>query len=332
MQSGISASEELQAQFTTLLETPSTFGLLVKIEKESLVPFATLPSAGSSFAENLPALQSHVTTEAALYAILRRYDEAPNFLAVTYVPDAAPVRQKMLFASTRLTLVRELGTEHFRETIFATTPEELSERGFQKHDDHSKIEAPLTEEERTLGEVKRAEQEAGAGTGTREIHLSKNLSMPLSEDALAAIKAVGDGERSVTMLRINADTEIVELVPESPTPSTIDDLAKVISPTEPRFTFFRYVHTHDGKEQSPTLFFFTCPETTTGHKALKYRMMYPLMKRAVISVAEQEVGLALAKKFEVESPGEITEKSILDDLHPKATARAGFSRPKRPGR
>jgi twinfilin len=133
--------------------------------------------------------------------ILRRYDTAPHLLAITYVPDAAPVRQKMLFASTRLTLVRELGTEHFRETIFVTMPEELSEGGFQKHDAHTKLAAPLTEEERTLGEVKRAEQEAGSGTGTREIHLSKNLNMPVSEDALAAIKAVGeDGGRTVTML------------------------------------------------------------------------------------------------------------------------------------
>lgn len=133
--------------------------------------------------------------------ILRRYDTAPKFLAITYVPDAAPVRQKMLFASTRLTFVRELGSEHFRETIFVTTPEELSERGFQKHDAHSKLDAPLTEEERTLGEVKKAEQEAGVGTGTKEIHLSKSFAMPVAQDAIAAMREVGlDGGRVVTML------------------------------------------------------------------------------------------------------------------------------------
>lgn len=165
------------------------------------MPLTTLPARGLSFGENLPALQEHIKPDAALYVILRRYDDAPRFLAVTYVPDAAPVRQKMLFASTRLTLVRELGTEHFRETIFATTAEELSEQGFKKHDDHTRLAAPLTEEERTLGEVKRAEQEAGAGTGKREIHLSQHLDIPMTEDALAAVKEVGqEGGRSVTML------------------------------------------------------------------------------------------------------------------------------------
>lgn len=143
----------------------------------------------------------------AHYVIVRRYDAAPKLAAITYVPDAAPVRQKMLFASTRLTLTRELGLEHFRETIFFTMPDEFTEAGFKKHDAHAKLEAPLTEEERTLGEVKRAEAEAGAGTGTREIHLSKSLAMPVSEDAIAALKEMENG-RSVTML-VSADGNLI---------------------------------------------------------------------------------------------------------------------------
>lgn len=43
-------------------------------------------------------------------------------VAVTYVPDKAPVRQKMLFASTRLTLVRELGMSTYAATSYTTFP------------------------------------------------------------------------------------------------------------------------------------------------------------------------------------------------------------------
>lgn len=168
------------------------------IEKESLVPAASVAST-SSFAGDLKSLQSHIKPNAALYAIVRRYDAAPKLAAISYVPDAAPVRQKMLFASTRLTLTRELGLEHFRENLFFTTPDEFTEAGFEKADAHAQLEAPLTEEERTLGEVKRAEQEAGAGTGIREIHLSKSLAMPVSEDAIAALKDM-QSARAVTML------------------------------------------------------------------------------------------------------------------------------------
>jgi twinfilin-like protein len=158
-------------------------------------------AASSSFESNVESLLlPHIKPNDALYIILRRYPSAPSLVAVTYVPDIAPVRQKMLFAATRLTLVRELGSEHFRDTFFATTRDELSPAGFKKHDAHSALEAPLTEEERSLGEVRRAEMEAGMGTGTREIHLSKNLATPVAEDALQALRDLGADKRTLVML------------------------------------------------------------------------------------------------------------------------------------
>lgn len=285
-------------------------------------------------------------------------------MAVTYVPDAAPVRQKMLFASTRLTLVRELGTEHFRETFFATTADELTSAGFEKHDAHTALEAPLTEEEKSLGEVKRAEQEAGRGTSTRETHLSNNLNTPVADDVIDALKELASEQRSLVMLvraspaptrlppsarthaalhacrphahprplqRINPDSESIELVPDHASPSSIPELVGAISPAEPRFTFYRFAHSHNGSESSPLLFFYTCPSSFST-KAIKFRMMYPLMKRAVLAVAEEKAGLKPEKRFEVEDPSEITEAGVLDELHPKVEVKKGFSRPKRPGR
>lgn len=42
----------------------------------------------------------------------------------------------MLFASTRSTLVKELGGEKFGESIFATMKAEVTAEGFKKHDAH----------------------------------------------------------------------------------------------------------------------------------------------------------------------------------------------------
>lgn len=136
---------------------------------------------------------------------------------------------------------------------------------------------------------------------------------------------------NVGVQKINPETEVVELVPEAPSVSSFAELSKAISSTEPRFTFYRFEHTHDGAEQSPILFFYTCP-ATAGNRAIKNRMLYPLMKRAVLEIATSTAGLSLEKKFEVEEPCEVTEQLVMDDLHPKAQAREGFSRPKRPGR
>lgn len=131
--------------------------------------------------------------------------------------------------------------------------------------------------------------------------------------------------------KINPDTEKIELVQDSSSPSSIPELVQAISTSEPRFTFYRFTHEHQGTESSPLLFFYTCP-VTPGRKAIKDRMLYPLMKRAVLEMADRECGLQVEKKFEVEEPDEITEDSVLSDLHPKVEVKKGFSRPKRPGR
>lgn len=196
------ASQELQTAFQTLVSSSTQRGLLCTINKESLAPLSALEPATSSFADDLSLLAPHLQPNVALYIILRRYPASENapFIAVTYVPDAAPVRQKMLFASTRLTLVRELGIERFRESIFTTTKEELTKEGFDKHDKHVALEAPLTEEERSLGEVKRKEAEEGRGTNGRRSHVSSGVSMPVSKDALEALKGLAEEKDNLVQL------------------------------------------------------------------------------------------------------------------------------------
>jgi len=123
----------------------------------------------------------------------------------------------------------------------------------------------------------------------------------------------------------------VELVPSTDSPSSIPELVQSISTTEPRFTFYRYDHTHNGQSSSPVLFFYTYP-AVPGKQAIRNRMLYPLMKRAVLTIAESEAGLSIAAKFDVEDPSELTEQSVTDELHPKVETRQAFARPKRPGR
>lgn len=184
------------------MSSPNQRGLLCTIDKETLAPLTVLEPATSSFENDLSLLAPHLHPNAALYIILRRYPASENapFVAITYVPDSAHVRQKMLFASTRLTLVRELGTERFREQIFATTKEELTKEGFEKHDKHVGLEAPLTEEEQSLGEVKRKEAEEGRGTNGRRAHVSSGVSMPVTDEALQALKGLAEEKDNLVQL------------------------------------------------------------------------------------------------------------------------------------
>ena len=211
------ASQELTSKFTDLLQSEEHFGLLATIENESLTPVSllTATSPSATFADNINTLVLPALADSEpLYLLLKRYDSAPRLVAVSYIPDTAKVRQKMLFASTRLTLVRELGREHFRETIYTTTRDELTPEGFEKHDKHEQLEAPLTEEERSLEGVKQAEAVEGArGTGSREIHLGQRMAMPVLDDALEALKELKpEGGRSlVTLVRCHRSLVATEI-------------------------------------------------------------------------------------------------------------------------
>lgn len=195
MQSGITVSKELQDAFNDLVSTPSQRGIIATISSEALIPQHTLPSKSTDFFSDLPTLIPLLSTTAASYIILRRYQNAPDgYVAVTYIPDAAPVRQKMLFASTRLTLVRELGTERFRESLFVTELKELEKEGWEKHDAHGALSAPLTEEEESLKGIKEAEAEAKGGTEGRRLETGGKLSIATSREARDALGMFRVGE------------------------------------------------------------------------------------------------------------------------------------------
>ena len=118
----------------------------------------------------------------------------------------------------------------------------------------------------------------------------------------------------------------MELATSSNTP--IESLSSTISPSEPRYSFYRYAHTYDGSSSSPVLFIYTCP---SGSK-IKERMLYAASSRSAQQLAESEAGLTIEKKIEASSPEDVTQESIDDDLHPKVEVKKAFDRPRRPGR
>ena len=77
------------------------------------------------------------------------------------------------------------------------------------------------------------------------------------------------------------------------------------------------------------MFISTCP---SGAK-IKERMLYAASRGNVISLAQKEGGLKVAKRIEATNPEEVTEGVILDEFKTEAVGeKKGFAKPKRPGR
>lgn len=134
-----SVSPALLDAFTSFTGDPAAFALPVTITDEALTPLPSIPFAtatnGSPFFASLPQLSPLLSPNTPLYLILRRdlSDNAtasastPALTIVTYIPSASPVRAKTLFASTRATLPRELGSGAFAAHVFAAEPAEVAD-------------------------------------------------------------------------------------------------------------------------------------------------------------------------------------------------------------
>lgn len=342
------ASQELQDAFNSLVSSDDQRALLAGIDNETLVPRQTIPLESTDFTSDLSQVSSLLQPNAAAYILLKTHPDAPDgYAAITYVPNAAPVRQKMLFASTRLTLVRELGIERFRQTVFATEKSELTAEGWAKHQAHEAQAAPLTEEESLLGGVKDAEARESQGTGARRGHVSSRVDVKTGEGVLEALRSLREEGCKGTLVQLKYALPDETLQLESSADGVAPaDVASAISTTEPRYTF--YSHPSAPGSTPAILFIYTCP---SGSK-IKERMIYSTGKSWTRTVAERDAGIAIAKSLEATEPDELGVE-VLDagvgvggaggeapsgESSRTATPGAGagggggFARPKRPGR
>jgi twinfilin-like protein len=274
---------------------------------------------------------------AATYILLKLDPSAADgYVAVTFVPNAAPVRQKMLFASTRLTLVRELGIERFRDTLFATDVAELTAEGWAKHEQHEQLSAPLTEEEESLKGAKHAEAQESQGTGVRRGHVSSKVNVPTGEGVLEALQSLKEEGCRGTLVSLKYvlpdETLQLDASVDSVQPGQV---AGSIAKDEPRYTFYSHPTAGSGAEAN-ILFIYTCP---TGSK-IKERMIYSTSKSWVRTVAERDAQIVVTKSLEATEPSEITTEMLGGgsggtDAEPAVAdtkPSSGFARPKRPGK
>ncbi|TKX27338.1 cofilin/tropomyosin-type actin-binding protein [Elsinoe australis] len=336
MQSGIKASTELKSAFNELVSSSSSLALFATITNETLVPGDTIPS-NSTFPSSLSQLTPLLSPKTATYILVKTDgSKSDGYLAITFVPDAAPVRQKMLFASTRTTLVRELGIERFGESIFCTNVEEVSPEGWERHLKHQRLENPLTEEERANEGIREAEMLESSGTGGREMG---GMGMGGAQRSSTGTKGLrreeglegkvgevkGGGEGVLVTLKIDVPNETLQ-VDKVQSGISAASLKDSISHDEPRYSFFTY--TPPGESEAKIIFLYTCP---SGSK-IKERMVYASSRISVVKMAENELGLTIAKRLEGSSPTDFPEEVIKGEFVQKQEESKGFARPKRPGR
>ncbi|KAJ7632156.1 hypothetical protein FB45DRAFT_911660 [Roridomyces roridus] len=324
--SGIAVSPELTAEFARACDEKQTRFIKVSIEKESLVHELSVPLRGS-FQEDFAQLNEILQDDAPAYIMAKLDDPPAEWLAIYYVPDTAKVRDKMLYASSRASLLKTLGSTLFSDSIFATSKVDLTPEAYAAHRRHVNAPNPLSASEQEMADVRAAEREAGGlsvyqGSRARTGHIGQT-----------AIKSLAEGDDSVLVIA-TIDMASETIVLHSSSPKQPSDIGSSLPADSGAYAFFAWKHAPSRRD---IVYIYSCPSGSP----VKQRMVYASGFNALFFHAKNILADSLlTRKIETSTPTEIDEvylRSELDLVSGQGTPGSGeekkpFARPRGPAR
>ncbi|QRW27468.1 cofilin/tropomyosin-type actin-binding protein [Rhizoctonia solani] len=295
--SGIGVSPELSSAFASAVASQSTRFIKVKIQNESLVPDGTIPTGSGGFIDDLPQLQDILEDDIPAYILA--YTEGSKWLFISYVPDTAKVRDKMVYASSRGALTKALGDQKFKDNIFATSKVHIHQYLKWAHQRHLAAPKPLTARERELEEIRAAERASSAayeGAGVRQSIVGSRAGMKWSDELGDALRDLQPGRLVVIVIDRSYKGE---LILKDTKDVSLDGVPGALPASEPAYGLYSWAQEEGA---SPHIVFtYTCPSSSP----VKYRMLYSSGVASLVNDVKAQAGITVAKRLESSDPTEL---------------------------
>ncbi|XP_077429523.1 twinfilin-2b isoform X3 [Vanacampus margaritifer] len=245
-----------------------------------------------------------------------------EWIFIAWSPDQSPVRQKMVYAATRATLKKEFGGGYIKDELFGTVEDDVCFQGYLRHMTSCCSPAPLTAAEQELQRIRVTEVPVEFGIDKR---VSQGLAFPLQEEAKRALQQLKQKRINYIQLRLDVEKETIELVHTKPTETR--ELPYRIPTDSPRYHFFIFKHSHQGRTQEALVFIYSMPGYTCS---IKERMLYSSCKNRLLEEVEKEYQLEVTKKVQIGDG--LTEDFLYEEVHPmEHTLKQAFAKPRGPG-
>ena len=357
-QSGIVSSEELLDAFKNF----KSGALVIKVSSDNtqLIVDEEFQSTETDTSKILIELNKYVSgiyphPVYTIFSLSSPLNSNADYAFISFIPDVAPIREKMLYASTKNTLLTQLGSNNFSKSrTFAWT--ELDELSFDNFKRSSEVQedGPLTHEEKTLKEVNSLQglslAESSARRNNDTAYKKKLASMHESsssnggvlmfsvdsklESEFRALSQNHDNGKLI-IFGINLENEGMELISETTgvnSSSLVSNLNSAIETrsVHPLFALYNY-------STNRFAFIYSCP---SGSK-VKDRMVYASNKQGLINhlrgITDSDE-LLIDKILEIGDLDELEvkelESSQNEDKYKASNTRNGlkFTKPKGPRR
>ncbi|KAI4461980.1 twinfilin [Holotrichia oblita] len=247
-----------------------------------------------------------------------------EWLLLCWSPDTAPIRQKMLYASTKATLKQEFGSAQIKEEIHCTMLDELTFEGYKNHKSDILAPAPLTTREEELQQIRKTEVHTDISAVSKHQTLG-GVQFPVTDAVKDAIHEMAKGLHNYLQFKIDIEEERIHLVLKESI--TVDKLPARVPENNARYHLYRFKHTHEGDLMESVVFIYSMP----GYNCtIKERMLYSSCKSPFTDTISSW-GINIEKKIEIDAGSELTEEFLYEELHPSTTLhRPKFAKPKGP--
>ncbi|UJR10174.1 hypothetical protein I4U23_014390 [Adineta vaga] len=330
-QSGITATDKLREKFADMKDGHIRI-VVVVIENEKLVAKEE-HNAVRTFTEDFDKMiPSLVDTKRPAYYFVRLDTinelSGHGWLLITYIPDEAIVRERMLYASTVATLKREFGFTYITQEFRASSKTEMNSHSFQQHVRTQAAPPPRTMREEEMLEIQQREASADISVDTRHPTL-QGLRFPFDENVIEAIHLFKNHKVDYIQLEIDHEKECI-LLSHSESHVTPEHIQKCLPDQQGRYHIYRFKTDHHQKPTDSIFFLYSVP----GHGSkIKQRMLYASCKESVIDTVEKKYGINFEKKLEICDPTDLTMDYLMQHLHPELaanTTKSTFAKPKAP--
>eukprot|EP01006_Ploeotia_vitrea_P037785 TRINITY_DN66170_c14_g1_i1.p2 TRINITY_DN66170_c14_g1~~TRINITY_DN66170_c14_g1_i1.p2 ORF type:complete len:342 (-),score=194.20 TRINITY_DN66170_c14_g1_i1:61-1086(-) len=323
--SGITVSRELASAFNEASSSPSTGLMKIKIDvdAEAFVAEQTGQSfdqLGAAFDAARALLEDNVP---AYVLIKDNTGDKMKWIFVAYVPPSAIVKQKMLYASSRSSLKDGLGSGGVIATELF-----ISEKGECNVEEYERSRAVVDRDELlTQNEFikKQAHHDSVASAKSVKVAAIADIPIKVAETATADLNKFASGDVACVFLTLDVETEVLNS--ETDAKIEADDIDQKLSPNEPNFILYRFVHKNrEGQDATKTLFVYYCPDNSKP----RHKMFYSSTKSMVLKVLEK-LNIDVHCKIEASETNEVKADNFIYELYPAVVEKNTFAKPKRPG-
>jgi len=312
-QSGITPSKSLQDEFHTLSKDTGLLFVKMEIQNDTFAKTGQGRKTGSKGGD-FGAIKGCLEDKTPAYVLFRTAEDDNKWACLCYIPNGAPVRSKMVYASSKAALKAGLGNDKFVQDYNVTTKDEISVDDYAGSLKGVGKESVMSADERMYQETR---HEHSAGTSEGKVSAIVGVPIKVADSTLDALRGIKNGQYATVELIIDPNTETLGSSAPNNTP-----LSSFKYPTnEPRYFVHQFKHNYNGESQTTLVFIYYCP-----NKAIpKLKMLYSSCKANIVKIFES-LSITDVHNLEANEPDELTDEVVIADIHPAAAEDRSFKK------